>query len=326
MIVKRKESWGELLYKIPEHSFEYSVLNDNAETPYPSAPIVLNIDLTFQCNMKCKHCVAKDLAVLLGGMDKSDLNVTDKLINEINKSPFMVIVITGGEPLLTKYKINLTKLVCGLKNKGIIIDTNGTIALDKKTINIFQKKHVMVRVSWDLPIPAEECKLRQYPTGMFSTTQEYMDSKEKLIKYYFVNQLPVAIQTVITNDNYTNSNLFKFSKKLAQLGVKKWYLQRFIPSHHLKDSKKYLIDSKDYEWTVKKISIAAKKDGIECITKLDRRHNSVFLLVKDGDLYTQSEHKTGGKVYLGKLGKIKHFFEFVSSPDHSVRYCPNAKI
>ena len=186
-MIERKESWGHIGYDLKNHMF--IVQNDSTleEQPYSSLPLLLNIDLTFKCNMNCDHCVAKDLEKYLGCAQESDLVIDDSLFKFLNKSPFMVFVITGGEPLLNVMENRLENLILSIKNKGIIIDTNGTIIPSQKMINLFRKKNVMVRVSWDSPNINLELSLRKFSNKLFSNKHDYLERKiqviEKLIKH-----------------------------------------------------------------------------------------------------------------------------------------------
>lgn len=315
MIIKRKEKWWHLIYDTNDHKFIYKILNMKG-IPYMTRPIILNVDLTFKCNMKCSHCVAKDMEILLNKKGCTDLIITENLLFKINKSPFMVVVITGGEPLLPDYEDSLIRLIKGLKNKGIIIDTNGSIIPSSDVIKIFKEKDVLVRVSWDIPSPKEEAILRAYPKSAYKSDLEYLKDKEKIIKYFLKNEIKVAIQSVMHKYNYKNNNFYDFPYKLRQLGIEKWYVQRFIPSYK---NKKDAFDSNEYEVRISKIINICKEANIECYSKRDRRHNSVFLLVRDGELYTQSDERAGEKIYLGKIEEID-YFEYVSAPDHSARY------
>ena len=92
MIIKNTETWGQLLYDTNEHKFCLSTNRDTELIPYITRPIVLNCDLTFECNMDCLYCVAKDMK----NFEHEDLSVNKDLINKINISRFMVIVITGA--------------------------------------------------------------------------------------------------------------------------------------------------------------------------------------------------------------------------------------
>jgi MoaA/NifB/PqqE/SkfB family radical SAM enzyme len=323
MIVERSETWGIVRYDTSTHTFSTGVERDIQEEPYVSLPVLLNVDLTFRCNMNCVHCVAKDMATILGGMSDADLRVTSELIDSINRSPFMAVVITGGEPLLDEVRPSLVDLLTGLEEKGIIVDTNGTLLPSATLMNLLREKQVMLRVSWDSPNPRNECALRKYPRGMYNGLTDYMEQKEKLIQVLVGEGLSVAVQTVLHGKNFNDKGLVRrFPHKLRQLGVCSWYIQRFIPSHKKKDDPRYVLEYSKYEWATVRIARNAAKQGIMCAAKRDRRHNSVFLLVKEGKVYTQSGRIPGGKVYLGNLADMDQFFEFVSSSEHSARYIP----
>lgn len=321
MSIKREESWGNLFYDEKNHIFKYDLKRDISEEPYVSKPIVLNVDLTFKCNMDCVHCVARDTAKILGGVENSDLKITDELIGKINVSDFIAVVITGGEPLLKDYEDKLISLINGLKNKGLIIDTNGSIFPSERLLKLFQRKNVLIRVSWDIPNPKKEYKLRKYPYKMYENKDMYINEKINLIRYLIANGIKIAIQSVLHGQNCNDPTFYRsFPEKLKELGVDRWYIQRFIPSYKRVDDEKYFISIDKYNKLTKRLIRESNKYNIKCCTKKDRRHNSVFLLVKEGKIYTQSDDKPGEKICLGEIGEIKHYFEFVSSSEHSVRY------
>lgn len=320
MIILRKETWGTLSYNTKTHTFKVVVDKHIDEQPYVSHPTLLNIDLTFKCNLVCKHCVARDMENLLGGRETADLKLTDSLIKKINKSPFMVIVVTGGEPLLKEYEESLILFIDSLQKKGIIIDTNGTINPSNKLIDALRKKDVMVRVSWDSPHPLIESQLRAYPKGMYKSNVEYIEKKQDLIKRLIDKGLKVSVQSVMHKKNYRENNFYSLPVKFKELGINRWYIQRYIPTGFFKDDNKYTLTIDDYLTSISNLTKKTKAIGIDCYAKQDRRHNSVFLLVKDGAVYTQSDDKPGEKVYLGKIDEVKQYFEFVSSSEHTVRY------
>jgi len=272
--------------------------------------------------MACLHCVAKDLYSILGfGYDNTNLRITERLIDSINDSPFMVIVISGGEPLIHDLESSLIEFLVGLKNKGIIIDTNGTLFPSDNLATYLRVNKAMLRVSWDSPNPNIECYLRKYQRNMFSSPGEYMARKEKVIRSLVSAGYPVAIQTVLYKRNSSDPNLLnRFPLKLKELGVHSWFLQRFIPSFKKREDSRYVFSVSDYEIVSSHIQKVAKKYDINCHIKNDKRHNSVFLLVQKGELYTQSDKTPGKKIYLGNLSDINHYFEFVSSSDHTARY------
>ena len=316
MIITRTESWGVIQYDTKEHRYEWKANSVELEMPIPSLPLLLNIDLTLQCNMKCVHCVAEDMKKTVGSKGEGELVLNDDLLKRINESPFLVTVITGGEPLLKQKEEDLIKLLKGIKDKGIIIDTNATILPSKKVIVELKKKNAMVRLSWDTPVPSEELKLRKTPSGMYSTATDALAFKEMFIKLMVDNDIQVAVQTVIHKMNHKNNVLFQFPQKLISLGVKRWVLQRFIPSHKMLT---HVLKPAAALTCMQSLVKAANKVGIACEFKADLRHNSVFLLVGDGELYTQSNETPGKKVHMGKIGEV-NYFDWVSPVDHADRY------
>jgi MoaA/NifB/PqqE/SkfB family radical SAM enzyme len=313
----REDPWGGIIgYDTKDHQFIWENTLPHEDLPNPNLPLVLNVDLAFDCNMHCKHCVAEDMAKELGGKSEATLKLDESLIKKINLSPFIVIVITGGEPLLPKHNDILFRLINGIKGKGIVIDTNGTIAPSKKLLRLFKKKEIMIRISWDIPHPNIETRLRVYPKGLYPNELVAMQEKENLIRNLSSEGICVGIQTVFHMYNFKNKLMALFPKKLKELGVKNWYLQRFIPSHKFKN---YRHRSNDYLEAMEKSASHSNIYGVKCHYKKDKRHNSVFLLVCDGDLYTQSDTIPGKKILLGKIGEID-YFKLVSAPDHAARY------
>ena len=324
MRIKRKESWGSITYNTSTHAFEIQHKSGSVMShTYPSNPLVLCVYLSFACNMNCKHCVVRDFSIpdYFGETQKYD----NELITAINNSPFLVIDITGGEPLLPKLESNLIHLLSRLRGKGIMIDTNGTIFPSKQVLNLLRSKEALLRISWDTLNPNDEVKLRSFPKGLFESNQHYIDSKISTLRRLKENGILVAIQTVISGNNCTGNTLKSFPKMLQSLGIDKWYLQRFIPSHKVKTLKNLSPSISTYEIIASQLEEISTKHGISCFSKKDRRHNSVFLLTQDGCLYTQDDNIPGRKILLGDFEKVTNYFEAVSLSDHSDRYYTGVK-
>lgn len=316
MIIERRREWGILRYDTSLHRFLRVHTNGRKSVPYADEPVLLNCDLTLKCNMNCKHCVSHDLK----RETEEDLPITRDVIDWINRSPFMVVVFTGGEPLLEEYQGRLVRLLQEVKRKGLIVDTNGTVAPSKALINAIRKTGTLVRVSWDSPRPQDETCLRQKRVTTKEcdiVNLEYYAKKVAMIRELQRQGVNLAIQSVIhTRNMYSITDM---PAKLCEYSLRKWYLQRFIPSHLVSKKKKLRIDPDRYSRVVAKLTKLCSTKGIECIAKQDKRHNSVFVLVGDGFLYTQAE-EPGQKIKLGSIGSNISYFTYVSSSDHSIRY------
>lgn len=314
MIIEREENWGILRYDTFEHNFSCVKTNRNSAIPYAREPVVLNLDLTMKCNMDCRHCVAKDFK------DVKDLDVSSEMIEYINNSPFMVIVITGGEPLLPECEKKLMRLLQEINKKGLIIDTNGTIAPNDSLVKRILETDTLVRISWDSCRPQDEIYFRQVKKKKgegHNIDLDYFNKKLEMVKYFRSKGINVAIQSVLHKKNI--SSITEMPTVLSELHIKKWYIQRYIPSYKVANDKNLDITTSNYENVVASLDEKCHKVNIECIAKKDRRHNSVFLLVGEGALYTQGE-KPGQKIPLGSYKNRISYFDYVSCSDHCERY------
>jgi MoaA/NifB/PqqE/SkfB family radical SAM enzyme len=263
--------------------------------------------------MDCLHCVAKDF----GPTD--DLVITQKLLDWINKSPFMVVVITGGEPLLPGYENQLITLLRKIQGRGLIVDTNGTIFPSESVVKAILETHTLVRISWDSPRSYDETYFRRTKSDTKphdAMNLECYHKKIAMIRRFQTAGVNVSVQTVVQKRN--RLSVLDMPRALRELSIDRWYLQRFIPSHKVAD-KNFGLSNDEYGKITGKLMKICREVNIECVTKKDRRHNCVVLLVGDGILYTQGE-RPRQKIRLGTIHDNIEFFQYVSSADHAERY------
>lgn len=82
-------------------------------------PVHVDIELTQQCNLKCKHCFVPNKRF---SFSKKTFNVIKKL----NKQGVIIFELVGGEPLLIKEIFSIIKYLKG-HNRIVTISTNGTL-------------------------------------------------------------------------------------------------------------------------------------------------------------------------------------------------------
>ena len=314
VIVERKQAWGVIRYNTRHYKFSYSETEPRSGEPYASEPVLLNIVITRRCNMNCDYCVQKDFA----GIEKEDLVLSKDMIRWINCSPFMVLVLTGGEPLMPPYDAVSMGLIDSVKDRGVILDTNGTFLPVQAVLSRLKKQRVMVRVSMDSIRPDEELSRRKALKGHGLDNRSAYFTKLTNIERFLSAGVETAVQTVLWQKN--EPGLEQTIGWLSERGVTRWYLQRLIPSHNLKEpGTRFTLKPEQYYERAADIAGKAQSKGIECIPKMDLRHNSVFLLVADGVLYTQGA-APGQKVRLGTIREDFNYFDYVSPADHARRY------
>lgn len=312
--VEREQTWGTLRYDTLNHNFSYSETEPRSGEPYTSQPVVLNIVITCRCNMDCKYCVAKDFT----GIENEDLVLSDEMIHWINRSDFMLLVLTGGEPLMPPYDAVSMRIIESVRDQGIILDTNGTFLPDRGVLSRLKRHRVMVRVSMDSIRPEEEIEMRRVLKGRDPEALSVYFAKLTIIERLISAGINTAVQTVVWQNN--PGALYQMIDWLSANGIKRWYLQRLIPSYKYKEpSERSALKPDDYYPRVTEIAEKARRAGIECVPKMDLRHNSVFLLTSDGALYTQGA-APGQKIKIGTINEEIKYFDYVSAADHARRY------
>jgi MoaA/NifB/PqqE/SkfB family radical SAM enzyme len=313
-IVREDQGWGVIRYDTLRHKFSYDEKRPRSGEPYSNEPVVLNVVITRHCNMNCQYCVAKDFT----GVEEPDLVLSPEMLRWINDSPFMVLVLTGGEPLMPPYDAVSVRLIESVKGKGVILDTNGTFMPDARVLSCLRAHRVMVRVSMDSTRPQDEIAVRLMAKGAGQVGEAAYKAKVRNIERFRSAGVYTAVQTVVWRTNLRPVEAM--IGWLSERGIKRWYLQRLIPSYRFKEpSPRNALKPGDYYPHVTELAAKARLAGVECIPKMDLRHNSVFLLTSNGVLYTQGS-APGVKVRLGTIKEKIGYFHYVSAADHAHRY------
>ena len=97
---------------------------------YLSAPFRLFYDITYLCNLRCKHCFTNS-----GQPNESELSLEEKLklVDDMKQLGVPRVSIAGGEPFACEDLYEFVKK-CNQNDIGVSISTNGTM-FDEKTID-----------------------------------------------------------------------------------------------------------------------------------------------------------------------------------------------
>ncbi len=106
-------------------------------------PLVLNIEFSHACNLKCLHCGR----IRDNVKGKLNTEVVQKAIDETNTP---IIYFTGGEPFLFVEDLSNAVNYALSKKKVVIIVTNGTLLeTNLNRLNVPQKKNLILMFSVD---------------------------------------------------------------------------------------------------------------------------------------------------------------------------------
>ena len=176
---------------------------------YPSS-LILNV--TGNCNLRCKYCFAEGIS-----RENMSEKVADKAIEILKYSPYRNVRIEfqGGEPLLNfkliKYVVK--KSESKLKNKIIHfgLETNGTLINDE-IIKFFIENDFSVGISIDGPFDADRFRVNINGKNSFEVVDKNLRKLSKVI-----NKEKLGSVAVISRANVNNP--IEILKYFNEVGV-----------------------------------------------------------------------------------------------------------
>ena len=169
----------------------FSPFHKESETFYPYNLNFVHLSMTNKCNLQCIYCYAEERSNSKRKLQFKDyLNIIDS-INDISKN--VEIVLTGGEPLLENYTLQLADYG---KRKGnpIQLLTNG-ILINETNAKRIAELCDLTKVSIDGSVP--EIHDFHRGKGSFSKALEAVDI---LVK----NNAKLQISMTVTRKNISN--------------------------------------------------------------------------------------------------------------------------
>ena len=196
-------------------------------------PKIVEFEITLACNLRCIHCYC-----MAGKKSEEELTTEEikDLMVDLKNLGIWAFDIVGGEPLVRPdiYEILSFAREIGLR---VMINTNGTLVTEKVVKKLKEvNPEVLVGVSLDGPDPA---------TNDFVRGKGSFERAVRGIKLFVEWGFDPVILNVI---NARNWKRFEDMIKLAkELGVKKLYVDRFIPVGRGVQSRDVL-DMSDEDW------------------------------------------------------------------------------
>ena len=219
-----------------EKNIKYTALKNRNINHFSFADIAY-IELTRDCNLKCKHCLNNSGQVMPNQFNNNELI---KLINELADEGLQEIRFTGGEPLVYKDIYGLINLATTL---GLYtsIGTNATLItkdVAKKLKKAGLKKAI---VSLD---GTEEAHELIRGKGTYTKTIEGINNLKS-------NNIDVRINSVVMKDNM--EDIINLAKKMHK-NKTSLFIRRFIESGRGSFLKNNTLTKKDYDYLRNKLS------------------------------------------------------------------------
>jgi len=192
-----KEDYEKLVYAIStlaqtEKVCPVSYLNVESIEPFSqplSAPLRVDLALTFRCQNNCVHCYA-------GGPHETSELTTEQwkeVINRLQRVGVFILTFTGGEPTLRE---DLIELLLYAQNKGMVtgLVTNGRKLKDKTYVSALEKSGLdFVQVT----LESHEAKIHDSMTATKGSWKETVAG----IKNAVPSQIYTTTNTTLSKQN-----------------------------------------------------------------------------------------------------------------------------
>lgn len=182
----------------------------------PGAPFQVVWDVTYGCNLKCKHCYAEANKARIDELnDREAVELVDKL----GKMGVTILAFSGGEPLV---RSNIMELAQRASDNGMYVSmaTNGTLITKEKARELRKAGVEFLQISLDGATPETHDAFRGIP-GAFERTINGI--KNALDEGFFVN-----VATTATKMNI--NEIPDIIDLCDKLGVNWFMAYNFIPT------------------------------------------------------------------------------------------------
>lgn len=181
----------------------------------------LHLGLSYNCNMKCKHCFVDK------SLDNLSLESIKNVIDILDNQGLFFIIYTFGEPMLSNKLWGVSEYV---SKKNIIqtMMTNGSLINEKNIIRLKENNINNIYVSLDSVDKLKHDSNRNYKSSY--------DKAIKTLKLLVSNNFNAGIAVTINDNNIDEMN--EFVKLAENLNVKNISFLRQRENGNLKDLNK----------------------------------------------------------------------------------------
>lgn len=180
------------------------------------APFLVVWDITYACNLRCKHCYA-NAGEALG--DELTTEEAKQVIDKLDHASVPIIAFSGGEPLVRKDIFELTSYAHD-KGMYVAVATNATLITKRKAREIKEAGVRFTQISLD-GASAETHDSFRGIKGVYEKTIQGI--RNCVDEGFFVN-----IATTITHHNY--KEVTKIIDLCEELGVNWFMVYNFVPT------------------------------------------------------------------------------------------------
>ena len=211
--------------------------------------MIISWNTTWECHLKCKHCYRE-----AGSKRENELSTAEgkKLIGEIARAGFKILILSGGEPLLRE---DIFELTAWARDSGLrpVFGTSGTMITGSVAWKLKEAGAACMGISLDSATAPLHDGFRQVP-GCFDDALQGMEACRAA-------GLPFQIHTTVVEQNYHE---FEDITDLAiKMGAAAHHVFFLVPTGRGKDIEEEALHKKKYEQLLHRILKKQKEVDIE---------------------------------------------------------------
>ena len=259
-------------------------------------PKLIAIEVTSQCNLKCKHC-----RMQLNNHDISNELTKEEIINLFNDfrifgSP--IIILSGGEPLLKPFIFDVIKYGISI-GLNVVLATNGTLITNEIAVKL--KNSGVKRVSVSIDGTKELNDEFRGISGCF---------EKAIIGINFLKKenIKFQINTTISKHNIKYLNeMYQFSCDIGAVAQHFFFL---VPTGRGSKISNYELSSEEYENTLKWIYYKSKEKRIYLHPTCAPQYSRIKYTLDKRDILSDKNNNLLNSYTKGCLGGSS--FAFIS--------------
>ncbi len=210
---------------------------------------IMSWNTTNDCNLFCAHCYRES-----GEKAKGELNTEEgkKLIDEIARAGFNIMIFSGGEPMT---RPDIYELIAHARSRGLrpVLGSNGTLIDDEAARRLKEAGLMAAGISLDSLDPAKHDKLRA-KEGAWQEAVRGMEACKRA-------GLAFQIHTTVMDWNEGEvTDLMDFA---VEIGARAHHIFFLVPTGRGEEIKDMALDRQSYEDVLKRIMNKAKEVPIE---------------------------------------------------------------
>ena len=171
-------------------------------------PYAISWNTTYRCNLRCNHCYLDTNALTRQSVNELSTQEGFRLIDQMAElNPNLLLILTGGEPLLRK---DIYELTCYASQKGmmIVLGTNGNLINDDNAKRLKESGVTGIGISLDSIVPEKHDKFRGFSGAWDDTINGIEACRRQGVEF--------QIQTTVTRENFNEiPRIIEFSYDLG---------------------------------------------------------------------------------------------------------------